>query len=58
MNADNRVSYRRKDNAKASRFNGQKLAPYLFILPFLLSFVIFFSYPLVSAVIMSFQRVL
>ncbi len=36
----------------------QKTAPYLFVMPFILSFLIFFSYPLVKAVIMSFQQVL
>lgn len=35
----------------------QKAAPYVFILPFLLTFVIFFTYPVISAIIMSFQKV-
>ena len=35
----------------------QKAAPYVFILPFLLTFAIFFVYPLINAVIMSFQKV-
>ncbi|MEK3662474.1 sugar ABC transporter permease [Paenibacillus sp. FSL F4-0236] len=38
--------------------NSQKIAPYVFVLPFILSFLIFFAYPLVNAVIMSFQEVL
>ncbi|MDQ6420112.1 sugar ABC transporter permease [Paenibacillus sp. LHD-117] len=42
----------------ASRMNSQSLAPYLFVAPFILSFLLFFSYPLVQAVIMSFQSVL
>lgn len=36
----------------------QKVAPYVFVLPFLLSFGLFFIYPIISTVIMSFQRVL
>ncbi len=36
----------------------QKFAPYLFVLPFIISFSIFFAYPVASTVIMSFQEVL
>lgn len=36
----------------------QNIAPYFFVFPFLISFVIFFAYPVVSTVIMSFQEVL
>lgn len=35
----------------------QKVAPYVFILPFVLTFLIFFAYPVVSAIVMSFQKV-
>lgn len=35
----------------------QKVAPYVFILPFILTFLIFFAYPIVSTIVMSFQRV-
>lgn len=35
----------------------QKVAPYVFILPFVLTFLIFFAYPIVSTITMSFQRV-
>ncbi|ASA22433.1 carbohydrate ABC transporter permease [Paenibacillus donghaensis] len=38
--------------------NSQKIAPYVFVLPFLLSFAVFFAYPLVNAGVMSFQEVL
>ncbi|OKP99071.1 carbohydrate ABC transporter permease [Paenibacillus sp. P46E] len=38
--------------------NSQKLAPYVFVFPFLLSFAVFFAYPLINAGIMSFQEVL
>lgn len=36
----------------------QSVAPYVFTLPFMLVFVIFFIYPLISTVFMSFQSVL
>lgn len=38
-------------------FYSQKIAPYVFILPFVITLLLFFAYPLVSAVIMSFQKV-
>lgn len=34
----------------------RKIAPYLFLLPFLLSFLIFNLYPIISSLIMSFQK--
>lgn len=36
----------------------KKIAPYVFILPFMLTFLVFFISPMVNAVIMSFQDVL
>lgn len=39
-------------------FYSQKIAPYLFVLPFVLSFLIFFAYPVATTVVMSFQEVL
>ena len=36
----------------------QKAAPYVFVLPFILSFAIFWIYPLFSTVKMSFQTIL
>lgn len=35
----------------------QKIAPYVFVLPFLLTFLIFFLYPFLSTVLMSFQDI-
>ena len=35
----------------------QNIAPYVFVLPFLLTFAVFFVYPLISTVIMSFQEI-
>lgn len=36
----------------------EKLAPYFFVLPFLLSLLIFFLYPMISTITMSFQEVI
>jgi len=35
----------------------KNLAPYIFVLPFLISFLIFFIYPIISTFIMSFQKI-
>jgi len=37
--------------------NSQKVAPYVFVLPFILLFLIFFVYAIGSTVVMSFQSV-
>lgn len=43
---------------KAKKFlYSQKTAPYVFVLPFILSFCIFWIYPLCSAIMMSFQNI-
>ena len=36
----------------------QRIAPYIFVLPFLISFSVFFAYPVFSTIVMSFQEVL
>ncbi|BDG47572.1 MULTISPECIES: sugar ABC transporter permease [Parageobacillus] len=36
----------------------QKVAPYIFVSPFIISFLVFFLYPSISTIIMSFQEVL
>lgn len=36
----------------------QKLAPYVFVAPFVITFFLFFLYPIISSIIMSFQEVL
>ncbi|WP_276354203.1 carbohydrate ABC transporter permease [Cohnella caldifontis] len=36
----------------------QRLAPYVFVLPFVLSLAVFFAYPVLSTILMSFQEVL
>ena len=35
----------------------QKVAPYVFVLPFVLSLLIFWAYPLISGIVMSFQDI-
>ena len=39
-------------------FYSQKIAPYIFVLPFILSFTLFFLYPVFSTIQMSFQKIL
>lgn len=36
----------------------QKVAPYVFVLPFIISFLLFFLYPVFSTILMSFQSIL
>lgn len=49
---------RRKKLFKSSFIYSQEIAPYVFALPFILSFLIFFTYPVMSTIVMSFQKVL
>ncbi len=37
--------------------NPTRIAPYVFVLPFIVSFLAFYAYPIVSTVVMSFQEV-
>lgn len=53
-----RMTVTSKSTAGSSLLYSQKLAPYLFVLPFLITFVVFFAYPVLSAIVMSFQEVL
>ena len=43
----------RKTNRFKKFLYSQKVAPFVFILPFLITFCVFFFYPVVSAIIMS-----
>ena len=36
----------------------QKIAPYVFILPFILVFIVFFISPMINTIVMSFENVL
>lgn len=35
----------------------QKLAPYVFVAPFIITFAVFFAYPLITTIMMSFQEI-
>jgi arabinosaccharide transport system permease protein len=37
--------------------NSEKVVPYIFVLPFIITFLLFFFYPIISAIIMSFQDI-
>lgn len=45
-------------NSLKKLFYSQKLAPYLFASPFILTFLIFFLYPTFSTIVMSFQELI
>ncbi len=47
----------KKGNAFTKFIYSQKAAPYVFVLPFILSFCVFWIYPLASTVLMSFQEI-
>lgn len=47
----------KKNNIFKKFMYSQKAAPYVFIAPFIITFLVFFAYSIVSLVIMSFQKV-
>lgn len=47
-----------KDSLLRTFLHSRRAAPYLFVLPFIASFLLFFLYPVGSTIIMSFQEVL
>lgn len=47
-----------KKSFRKIKLKQQKIAPYIFVLPFIISFLVFFLYPIISTVIMSFQEIL
>lgn len=49
---------KRQGGALRQLFYSQRVAPYVFVLPFILSFLIFFIYPVINTILMSFQEVL
>ncbi|MBS4177481.1 sugar ABC transporter permease [Bacillus sp. FJAT-49731] len=52
------VPITKKENKFKRIFYSQKIAPYVFVFPFLLVFCGFYLYPVVSTVVMSFQELL
>ncbi|MBR2766395.1 MAG: sugar ABC transporter permease [Blautia sp.] len=47
----------KKNNIFKKFLYSQKVAPYVFIMPFIITFLVFFAYSIVSMVLMSFQKV-
>jgi arabinosaccharide transport system permease protein len=54
----NRPVYKRVPTMLGQFAYNKKLAPYVFIAPFVFTFLLFFLYPIISTVIMSFQSIL
>ncbi|MDC3416874.1 carbohydrate ABC transporter permease [Aquibacillus salsiterrae] len=52
------LSQTKQPNKVAKFLNSKKVVPYVFVSPFLLSFLIFTLYPAIKGIIMSFQSVL
>ncbi|WP_404330147.1 carbohydrate ABC transporter permease [Mesobacillus maritimus] len=48
----------KKPNRVLKFLNSKKVVPYIFVLPFIVSFAILTLYPTIQAIIMSFQRIL
>lgn len=48
----------KKPIKRKSLLYSQKIAPYVFVGPFVITFLLFFLYPVISSIIMSFQEVL
>ncbi len=49
---------RKSSGGFRSLLYSQKVAPYVFVAPFVIAFLLFYLYPIISSVIMSFQEVL
>jgi arabinosaccharide transport system permease protein len=47
-----------KRHIKSGFLYNQRLAPYVFVAPFVITFLLFFLYPVISSVIMTFQNIL
>jgi len=54
---EKKVENEKRKNVFKSFMYSKKVAPYVFILPFVLTFFIFFAYPVVNAIMMSFEKV-
>jgi arabinosaccharide transport system permease protein len=53
-----RVNTKVRVNKIYNLINSERVMPYIFVLPFVITFLVFFLYPIISAVIMSFQKIL
>jgi arabinosaccharide transport system permease protein len=47
-----------RNNLVQNFLRSPKVAPYIFVLPFIITFLVFLMYPIISSVIMSFQSIL
>lgn len=60
---DNKVMQQEQALVKGKRtllgrvLHSQKVAPYVFVLPFIITFLLFQMYPIISSIIMSFQEI-
>jgi arabinosaccharide transport system permease protein len=53
-----KVNTKVRVNKIYNTINSERVMPYIFVLPFVITFLVFFLYPIISAVIMSFQKIL
>ncbi len=58
MKSNKMVPEKKAPKKLKSLLYSRKLAPYVFVSPFIISFLLFFLYPIVSSINMSFQEVL
>ena len=59
QHCDGKVVYMNtKRHIKSGFLYNQRLAPYVFVAPFVITFLLFFLYPVISSVIMTFQNIL
>lgn len=58
INTASSIELKPKKASKKFHLKQEKIAPYIFVLPFILTFLVFFLYPIISTVIMSFQQIL
>lgn len=60
MNVNNSTIQKRGDEVRGFKklFYSQKIAPYIFVLPFILTFLVFWLIPICKAGVMSFQKIL
>jgi len=54
----NDTTYNTLSHIKTKIFYNPKVAPYIFVSPFLIAFVVFYVYPVISTINMSFQKVI
>lgn len=58
VNTTNSMKLQPKKSTRKVHLKQEKIAPYIFVLPFILTFLVFFLYPIIATVITSFQEIL